>query len=130
MVYEFGHGLSYTDFVYNWVYVGVLSTAPSSKSEVVANVSVNISNTGKKYGASETALVFLEPPTASGTMGAPLKVLRDFQKIRLKPGCHKVLDFALTAADFSLAAKDGTLELVHGHWKLVVGPMTRPIFVP
>lgn len=133
MVYEFGHGLSYTDFKYNWVYIGVLSEPPSTKSEVVVNVSVNITNSGSKYRARETALVFLEPPISpSGNVDAstPIKVLRDFQKVQLEPGSHKVLDFSLTAKDFSLAAKDGSLELVRGKWNLVVGPMTRPIIIP
>lgn len=132
-MYEFGYGLSYTSFEYKWVYLGVVSNPLMSDPDaVVVNISINVSNTGEKITASETVLVFLTPPSVVArnvTLGAPRKILRNFDKIRIHPGSSNVVQFALTNRDFSLADENGQFNKVLGKWTVTVGPLVESIVI-
>ena len=131
-MYEFGHGLSYTTFDYKWVYSGVVTASTSASSDIIVTASVNVSNIGSEYSSSESVLVFVSPPKVvqqNSTLGAPRKILRNFEKIRLDPGSHKVLEFSLTAADFSLADASGSWSLIPGEWRLTIGELSRNVLI-
>ena len=134
MIYEFGDGLSYTEFTYKWIYMSVVSEVGTVASDsVIVNVSVNITNSGTRFTASETVLLFLVPPTglhSDSPSGAPKKLLRNFEKVRLPPSGHEVVSFALTRNDFSLADPDGITRLVRGDWSVCVGALSRGVRIP
>ncbi|MDE5880321.1 MAG: glycoside hydrolase family 3 C-terminal domain-containing protein [Muribaculaceae bacterium] len=77
-LYAFGEGLSYTDFS---VGKGKLSKK-SMKADETVKLTVPVTNTGKRDG-TETIQVYVK---ALDYPEAPIKSLKGFQKINLKPG--------------------------------------------
>lgn len=114
--WAFGHGLSYTDFSYSNLRLSV----PSMKDEDVAEVSVDITNTGAMTGKE---VVQLYVSDQNGTAGRPIKELKGFSKIELKPGETKTVTMKLTARDLSYFhtelgdwyAPSGTYTVLVGH---------------
>ncbi|HMD00050.1 MAG TPA: glycoside hydrolase family 3 C-terminal domain-containing protein, partial [Ferruginibacter sp.] len=86
--YEFGYGLSYTTFQY--------SDLKLSKKKIKANekieVSLKLSNTGS-YAGEEVVQLYLQD--RFGSVVRPVKELKDFQKINLKPGESKIIHFTI-----------------------------------
>jgi beta-glucosidase len=86
--YAFGYGLSYTTFKYSDLKI----SQAQLKSGESAQVSFTLTNTGKVAG-EEVAQLYLRDPVAS--VARPLKELKDFRKISLKPGESKTLTFTI-----------------------------------
>lgn len=84
--FSFGHGLSYGG-PYRYTRVCVKGRL----------VSLHVKNEGERPGAEVAQLYVRLPATAS----APYKQLRGWQKLRLKPGESKKVEFALTDRDLS-----------------------------
>ena len=86
--FVFGHGLSYTTFTY--------SAPRLSASQVRAGdsvvVVVDVTNTGQRAG-DEVAQLYLRDDVASATR--PVRELRGFQRLTLKPGETRTVRFAL-----------------------------------
>ena len=76
--YAFGYGLSYTTFS---VGKGKLSAKAMKKNGKVT-ITVPVTNTGKREG-TETVQVYVK---RLNDAGAPIKALKGFQKLSLKPG--------------------------------------------
>jgi len=91
-LFPFGHGLSYTSFLYS-----DLTVYQSSDSQNVS-VEVTIQNTGSREGA-ETVQLYLGYPKSAGE---PPKVLRRFQKVLLFPTQSQIVAFELYPKDFSI----------------------------
>jgi beta-glucosidase len=89
-LYPFGYGLSYTKFDYSNLR---LSSAKLAKNGAIA-VSVDVKNTGKLAG-DEVLQMYVEHPKSQ--VARPLKELKGFQRITLKPGEKKTVRIALTA---------------------------------
>lgn len=89
-LYPFGHGLSYTDFKYS----GLKLSTEEVKANGNVNVSVEITNTGKLAG-DEVVQLYVHQVKSS--VKRPVKELRGFQRISLKPGESKTATFALPA---------------------------------
>jgi beta-glucosidase len=78
-LFPFGFGLSYTTFKFS-----DLAIAPSpAGSDQAATVSFNVTNTGNREGA-EVAELYVGAPHA--TVLRPVKELKGFAKVNLKPG--------------------------------------------
>lgn len=90
-LYGFGYGLSYTTFKYDQV----KSPAVITKGKPV-QVSVRITNTGKTAG-DEVAQLYVINQNPSIKIG--LKVLKGFQRVNLKVGESKIVNFNLTPND-------------------------------
>jgi len=86
--FAFGHGLSYTTFVYSDL---KLSTKTISKKDKLT-VSFTLKNTGSRAG-EEVVQLYLRDKVAS--IVRPVKELKDFQKIKLAPGESKTITFTL-----------------------------------
>ena len=89
-LYPFGHGLSYTDFKYS----GLKLSTEKVKADGNVNVSVEVTNTGKLAG-DEVVQLYVHQVKSS--VKRPVKELRGFQRISLKPGEAKTATFALPA---------------------------------
>lgn len=89
-LYPFGHGLSYTDFKYS----GLKLSTEEVKADGNVNVSVEITNTGKLAG-DEVVQLYVHQVKSS--VKRPVKELRGFQRISLKPGETKTATLALPA---------------------------------
>ncbi|KAK2002988.1 glycosyl hydrolase family 3 N terminal domain-containing protein [Colletotrichum falcatum] len=107
--YEFGFGLSYTNYTYSGI--SVTSTAQSGPAvgqvvpggradlfDVVATVTATVKNTGAVAGA-EVAQLYITLP--SGAAVSPPKQLRGFEKLRLGAGESATATFNLRRKDLS-----------------------------
>jgi beta-glucosidase len=92
-LYPFGFGLSYTEFQYSNLQLP--QQLPSSGNIEVA---VDVENSGGKAG-EEVVQLYLTAKDAP--VPVPIRSLKGFQRILLKPGEKRTVRFALTARDFS-----------------------------
>ncbi|HLN95154.1 MAG TPA: beta-glucosidase BglX, partial [Flavobacterium sp.] len=86
--FVFGHGLTYTQFRYQ-----KLEVARQQKKGQTVNVSVTVTNTGKRAGR-EVVQLYIRDVAASLTR--PVKELKGFELVDLQPGESKTVRFALT----------------------------------
>jgi len=113
-LYPFGYGLSYTTFE--------ISEPKLEKDTIkineTARVSVTIKNTGNREGA-EVVQLYIRDKVSSVTR--PVKELRGFKKVFLKPGESKTVTFELTSNE--LAYHDINLEYTvePGEFEIMVG---------
>ena len=91
-LYPFGYGLSYTDFSLSAVSLSSKTLAPSA----TLTASVTVKNTGKRAGETVVQL-YIQDVTA--TMSRAVKELKNFEKVMLKPGEQKVVQFTLGEND-------------------------------
>jgi beta-glucosidase len=113
--YAFGYGLSYTTFS---VGQAKLSAKSMKKKGGRVTVTVPVTNTGRREG-SETVQVYVK---ALGDAGAPLKALKGFQKLLLKPGETKTATITLDSEAFEyydeavdeLSPRSGNYQLLCG----------------
>jgi beta-glucosidase len=94
--YPFGHGLSYDTFDYS--HLGV------DRKHVDANgtlhVSADVTNTGSAAGA-EVAQLYVTTPNAPAALERPIKRLRGFEKVSLKPHQTKRVHFTVKVSDLA-----------------------------
>ena len=114
-LYPFGHGLSYTTFAYKNVKV---TPAPTKADPDAVTVSVDVSNTGARAG-DEVAQLYLRDVVSSVTR--PVKELKGFERVTLKPGETKTVTFTLghDALGFWKTAKEFVVE--PGKFDVTVG---------
>ena len=92
-MFPFGYGLSYTKFA-----IGAprLSAASIAAGQPVA-VTVDVANSGSRAG-DEVVQVYVRDSISSVTR--PVKELKGFQRVTLKPGETKPVTITLTPAAF------------------------------
>ncbi|WP_324677411.1 glycoside hydrolase family 3 C-terminal domain-containing protein [Hymenobacter sp. GOD-10R] len=93
-LFPFGHGLSYTSFKYT-----NLKVAPKPQTGKPVSVSVEVQNTGQRAG-DEVVQLYVRHPDAKGRVA--LHALEGFQRVSLKPGEKKTVQFSLTPRQLSL----------------------------
>lgn len=107
--FEFGFGLSYTNFTYSDITVeGKPTSGPATGPkgpggqadlwETVATVTAEITNSGGVAGAEVPQLYLTYPSSVPST---PPKQLRGFTKFKLEPGASKKAEFKLRRRDLS-----------------------------
>ena len=112
--YAFGYGLSYTTFA---VGKGKLSKS-SMKADGKVTITVPVTNTGSREG-TETLQVYVK---ALDDAGAPIKALKGFQKLSLKPGETQKATITLDGEAFEyynemideLSVKPGRYQILYG----------------
>ena len=112
--YVFGYGLSYTSFQYGAVQ---LNTNTLSKDQKL-QAKITVTNTGK-YAGEEVVQLYMQDVVAS--IVRPVRELKAFEKVLLKPGESREITFTLDARDLSfyndnleLVAEPGTFHLYIG----------------
>ena len=119
--WPFGHGLSYTGFVYK---AAALSADTMDENGSVT-VTVTVRNTGARPG-KEVVQLYIADET--GTTGRPPKELRHFAKVALEPGEEKQVSFTLTARDLSYYdEKMGGWYAASGDYTVLIGHSSRNI---
>jgi len=112
--FAFGHGLTYTRFNY----ADLTAPADAALSEPIL-ISVKISNTGFREG-QETVQLYIQPHAPS--QPRPIKELKGFSKVSLKPGESKTVQFELSAQDFSFFDADsGRWHAEDGAYDILIG---------
>jgi len=112
-LYPFGYGLSFTTFKYE-----NLNSPSSVTSGKNISVAAKVTNSGKEDG-EEVAQLYISYPDVKGK--APLKALKGFQRIFLKAGESKTVQFNLTAEQLSLVDENGKLYQPKGKLIINVG---------
>jgi beta-glucosidase len=113
-LFDFGYGLSYSTFEYGNL---VLSSESLSQSEVLT-VMVDLKNTGK-YQATE--VVQLYTADLFGSTARPIKELKDFKRINLKPGETKKVQFKLPISKLAFWNITNNNVVEPGKFTLMVG---------
>ncbi len=116
--YAFGYGLSYTTFNVGKGKMTAKSAKAGKNNKPYTVVTVPVTNTGKREG-TETVQVYVK---RLGDAGAPIKALKGFQKLTLKPGETKQAVIALDSEAFEyydemideLAVKPGRYQILYG----------------
>ena len=111
-LYAFGYGLSYTEFSYD-----SLVCEAAGKNRV--RVRVGVTNTGSRDG-DEVVQVYVTDPVASTVR--PCKQLRAFERVFLKAGESRTLDFELGPEAFSLRDAEMKETLEPGEFIIAAGP--------
>jgi beta-glucosidase len=101
--YPFGFGLSYTQFAYS----GLAVTSDQIRPGEQLTVSAKITNAGARE-ADE--IVQLYTRNLVGSVTRPVRELKGFRRIRLKPGESKTVEFTLGTKD--LAYYNAQMQLV------------------
>jgi len=119
-MYEFGYGLSYTNFSYSPIRL----SAPKFDGMITASLS--ITNTGKVAGR-EVAQLYISAPDK--TIDKPMQELRGFNKTRLlQPGESQQLTFSIREADLvSFYTEKSKWIAEPGEYKVKVGASSRDI---
>jgi beta-glucosidase len=113
-LYPFGYGLSYTDFEYSDIELS--SETISMKESLV--VSVKISNIGQ-FEAEEVVQLYTRDLVASITR--PVKELKDFTRIMLKPGESKTVTFLLNPDNLGFYDSKGNYIIEAGEFQVWAG---------
>jgi beta-glucosidase len=87
-LWEFGFGLSYTNFEYSNLVIKPEENGPEGEFLV----SLEVTNAGKRYGA-EVVQLYIKDIVSSVTR--PVKELKGFEKVKLNPGETKKVEFIL-----------------------------------
>ncbi|MEZ0243875.1 MAG: glycoside hydrolase family 3 C-terminal domain-containing protein, partial [Sphingomonas sp.] len=109
--YAFGHGLSYTSYAYSG-----LKLARGATAGQPFEIRVRVRNTGKRAG-DEVAQLYL----STDLTGAPIRSLKGFQRVHLKPGEARTLTFRLSPRDLALADDQGVMRIQPAGYRLWVG---------
>jgi beta-glucosidase len=114
-LFSFGHGLSYTTFEYGQI------KADKKAISVNDNIifSIKIKNSGKKEGAEIVQLYIAD---LESSLPRPVKELKGFEKINLKPGEEKTVSFKIDKVALSFfdnkkhdwVAEPGDFEVLIG----------------
>lgn len=121
VLWPFGHGLSYTGFVYR----NAQLTADEFAEGDSVRVRVSVKNVGMMPGKEVVQLYVAD---CTGTTGRPPKELRKFVKVKLEPGEEKQVEFTLTAQDLSYYDETlGSWYAASGEYKILLGHSSRDI---
>jgi beta-glucosidase len=93
-LFPFGHGLSYTSFVYSDLNISKVK----HNGRLAVSVSFSVKNAGVREGA-EVAQLYLQDVEC--TVPRPMKELKGFKKVNLKPGQVTTIRLHLHSPDFS-----------------------------
>lgn len=112
--YPFGYGLSYTDFKYSDM---VLNSTNLTGNQTL-NISVTVSNTGK-YDGEEVVQLYIRD--LFGKVVRPVKELKGFQKVFIKKGESKKIDFKLTPDDLKFFDDELNFDWEGGEFDIMIG---------
>jgi beta-glucosidase len=119
-LYNFGYGLSYTDFEYS-----NLNISPKILSwDNVVKIRFDLENKGS-YVGDEVVQLYINDMQSEVTR--PVKELKGFKRINLEPGGKKKVTFSLPVAQLGFYNKDMKYIVEPGTIKVMVGSSSEDI---
>jgi beta-glucosidase len=119
-LYEFGYGLSYTNFEYSDFKIAEKTIKQNGK----AHVSVTVKNTGKLAGDEVVQLYIRDLITS---VYRPVIELKGFTKISLQPGESKTVGFELTSNELMMLDRKMKWVVEPGTFRVMVGRSSKDI---
>ena len=113
-LFPFGYGLSYTTFEYSNITLSA-STVPMNGT---LTVKATLKNTGSVDG-TEVAQLYVQDVV--GSVVRPVKELKGFQRVALKAGEAKTIEFKLTTDDLAFYGRDLVKKAEKGDFNVWVG---------
>jgi len=113
-LFPFGYGLSYTTFKYDSI---TLNKEVIKVGDCI-EVSANVTNTGSLAG-EEVVQCYIRDKVAS--CSRPVKELKGFKRVFLKPGDSERVSFALGMEELSFYGRDGSFQLEPGKFTVWIG---------
>jgi beta-glucosidase len=118
--FPFGYGLSYTSFSYSAISLSTASFKPGGS----LTATVTVTNTGK-YAGRETVQWYIRDLV--GSVVRPVKELKGFQQVFLKPGESQQVTFTLRADDLRFYNEKLEYLFEPGDFKLFAGGNSRDV---
>jgi len=119
-LWEFGYGLSYTEFEYSNLQITPEVIDPNGN----VNVSLDVKNTGDRAG-KEVVQLYIDDVISSAV--TPIIELKGFKKIWLEPGEKKSVSFDLTTYDLSLLNMSMERVVEPGIFDIMIGSSCKDI---
>jgi len=120
--YQFGYGLSYTTFAYSNLIIDKTTVDPNG----TVAISVTVANTGSRDG-KEAVHLFISDLLAS--VAPDVKRLRGFDKVMLKAGESKRVEFRIPVKELAFINTDNKHQLEAGDFKVMIGDQTAQFTV-
>lgn len=109
-LWAFGSGMGYTDFSY--------SDGSVSVSDDAVTATVNVTNTGARDG-KEVVQLYVSDPVS--TVLTPVRQLKAFDKVSLRPGETRTVTLRVPLAELGFTNADGLRVLEPGEFVIGVG---------
>ena len=119
-LFPFGYGLSYTSFEYS----NMMITKSQISSNEITKVRFNLKNVGK-YEGDEVIQLYIKDILAS--VARPIIELKGFQRVNLKPGETKELEFVITPKMLEMLDANLNRVVEPGDFKILIGSSSRDI---
>jgi beta-glucosidase len=116
-LYNFGYGLSYSNFEYQNLHIQPLG-------KFSYEVSFSVKNTGA-FDGDEVVQLYLRDEYASTTQ--PVRQLKHFARIHLKKGGAQTVTFILSESDLSVINRRMEREVEPGKFSVMVGASSDDI---
>lgn len=113
-LYPFGYGLSYTTFEVSDIQLN--QTWMDTSGQIEAEVTVK--NTGNCAG-TETLQLYIHDIAAS--VVRPVRELKDFKKVTLRPGEERKVVFTITEQQLLFLTENGIYESEAGEFEIFIG---------
>ncbi len=119
-LFEFGYGLSYTEFAYS--NLQIIPKSIGRAGEV--SITLEVKNVGDREGCEVVQLYIND---VISTVSTPIKELKGFEKIALSPGKKKIVEFKLTPEHLSLLNLHLEPVVEHGTFDIMIGSSSEDI---
>jgi beta-glucosidase len=113
-LYPFGYGLSYTTFKVGGLRLNRSTVSPGGQ----VRATVDVTNTGSRRG-SDVVQLYLHDPVAS--IEQPVRRLRGFERLALRPGQTRTVTFTLDRSDFGFYDNRGRFVVEPGEIDVYAG---------
>lgn len=122
-LFPFGHGLSYTKYVYSNLRLASPHLAIGETASLYsATVCVDVQNVGQREGV-EIVQVYVSDVVTSATWVD--KALKGFARVQLAPGETKTVQVELPWQAFQIVNAQGASVVEPGEFEILVGPSSR-----
>jgi beta-glucosidase len=119
-LYPFGHGLSYTTYLYSNLEIRPTTQTPDREIQIA----LDVENSGR-FAGDEIVQLYLSPQVTSIVYYD--KVLRGFERMSLRPGERKRLRFTVRPDDLMLLDRDMRWTVEPGPYDVLVGASSEDI---